>query len=113
MLTLWWLLPLRFPPLPERLTVPSDFAPLDGSKRPRFDPTINLGHLLTFAGFMAAGFGAWSTVDSRLVVLEENRKTQAAIDQAQDARYDTGTRQLQNQLNRIDDKLDRLLEKNR
>jgi len=25
--------------------------------KPRFDPTINLGHVLTFVGFMIAGFG--------------------------------------------------------
>lgn len=91
--------------------MPSDLTPNDGSRKPRFDPTINLGHMLTFAGFILAGFGAWSTVDSRLMALEEGRKTQAAIDHAQDVRYDTGTRQLQNQLNRMDDKLDRILEK--
>jgi hypothetical protein len=92
--------------------VPSDFAPLDPhSKRPRFDPTINLGHLLTFVGFMLAGFGAWSTLDKRVLILEENRKTQATIDQAQDARYDHGIRQVQGQLDRIDTKIDRLIEK--
>lgn len=93
--------------------MPSDFSPLDGSKKPRFDPTVNLGHLLTFLGFVVMGFGAWSTVDSRLVVLEENRKTQAAIDHAQDARYDYGIRQVQSHLDRMDTKLDRMLEKNR
>jgi hypothetical protein len=91
----------------------SDFSPLDvaRSKRPRFDPTINLGHLLTFAGFMLAGFGAWATLDKRLVVLEENRRTQAAIDSAQDARYEYGVRQLQNQLDRVETKLDRIIER--
>lgn len=92
--------------------MPSDFTPLDPhSKRPRFDPTINLGHILTFIGFVSLGFGAWSTVDSRLVVLEENRKTQAAVDQAQDARFDYGIRQLQTQLDRMDSKLDRIIER--
>lgn len=91
--------------------MPSDFSPLEGSKKVRFDMTVNLGHIMTFLGFMAAGFGIWSDSNSRLVILEEGKKTQAAIDHAQDVRYDTGTRQLQNQLNRIDDKLDRILEK--
>lgn len=36
----------------------------------RFDPTVNLGHILTFAGFVAAGFGAYGLVDKRLTVLE-------------------------------------------
>lgn len=89
----------------------SDFTPLEGSKKPRFDPTVNLGHLLTFAGFLIAGFGAWATLDKRLVILEENRKTQAAIDSSQDARYDSGIRQMQTHLDRMDAKLDRIIER--
>ena len=49
-----------------------------------FDRTINLGHILTFAGFLATGMVAWSTMDKRVVVLEEARKTQAQIDRHQD-----------------------------
>lgn len=45
-------------------------------KRLIFDPTINLGHVLTFIGFIAAGFGAYSTLDKRLTIQEE--KTSAA-----------------------------------
>jgi uncharacterized protein involved in tellurium resistance len=36
----------------------------------RFDNTINLGHVLTFAGFIASGFAAYSTLDKRLTVNE-------------------------------------------
>lgn len=36
----------------------------------KFDKTVNLGHILTFLGFMFAGFGAWTTLDKRVVVLE-------------------------------------------
>jgi hypothetical protein len=49
-----------------------------------FDKTINLGHLLTFLGFVMTGMIAWSTLDKRVVVLEENRKTQVEIDRHQD-----------------------------
>ena len=52
----------------------------------RFDPTINAGHLLTFLGFIVAGFVGWTTLDKRVVVLEEQRKTQEARDTGQDAR---------------------------
>ncbi len=45
-------------------------------KRLNFDPTINLGHVLTFIGFLGAGFGAYSTLDKRLTIQEE--KTSAA-----------------------------------
>lgn len=45
--------------------------------RPRFDPTVNLGHILTFIGFMATGFAAYSQVDKRLSVVEVKSEIQA------------------------------------
>ena len=59
----------------------------------KFDSTINLGHILTFLGFMVAGLTAWTTLDKRVVVLEESKKAQAQM------------------LEKIDLKLDRLVEK--
>lgn len=53
-------------------------------RRLTFDPTINAGHLLTFAGFVITVVVGWSTLDKRVVVLEEDRKRQAQIDQHQD-----------------------------
>ena len=38
--------------------------------RPRFDPTINLGHLITLAGVIAAVIGGWWVADHRLAALE-------------------------------------------
>lgn len=52
----------------------------------RFDNTINLGHILTFVGFMLSIVVTWSTLDKRVVVLEESRKAQSALDVAQDHR---------------------------
>lgn len=52
----------------------------------RFDNTINLGHILTFAGFVVTIVIGWSTMDKRVVVLEESRKAQEARDINQDAR---------------------------
>lgn len=54
-------------------------------KRITFDPTINAGHLLTFAGFLITLSVGWATLDKRVVVLEEARKTQEQIDRHQDA----------------------------
>lgn len=59
----------------------------------KFDSTINLGHILTFLGFMVAGLTAWTTLDKRVVVLEESKKAQAQM------------------LEKMDLKLDRLVEK--
>ena len=52
----------------------------------RFDNTINLGHILTFLGFLVTIMVTWSTLDKRVVVLEEGRKAQAILDSAQDVR---------------------------
>jgi hypothetical protein len=54
----------------------------------RFDNTINLGHILTFLGFVLTIGVTWSTLDKRVVVLEESRKAQVALDLAQDRRAD-------------------------
>ena len=40
-------------------------------KRISYDPTINLGHILTFVGFMASGFVAYNNLDKRLSVQEQ------------------------------------------
>lgn len=56
------------------------------SGRLKFDPTINAGHLLTFAGFLLTGFIGWSTLDKRVVVLEEQKKSQEMRDVSQDTR---------------------------
>jgi hypothetical protein len=74
----------------------------------RFDATINLGHILTFVGFLIAGFGAWATLDKRIVVIEEGRKVQTAIDAAQDARFSDSAQQIKEVLIRLDRQVERL-----
>jgi hypothetical protein len=48
----------------------------------KFDPTINLGHILTFASMVAAMMASYSLLDKRVGVLEE--RSNAAIAQATD-----------------------------
>lgn len=67
----------------------------------KFDSTINLGHLLTFVGFILTGFGAWSTIDRRLTVLEESRRVQAQIDANQDERLSQSMGQIKESLTEI------------
>lgn len=43
----------------------------------KFDPTVNLGHVLTFVGFMASGLIAYSALEKRVALVEE--KTEAAV----------------------------------
>lgn len=44
-------------------------------KRLNFDPTINLGHVLTFAGFMGTILVGWTTLDKRVTVMEQRAAT--------------------------------------
>jgi hypothetical protein len=37
--------------------------------KPRFDPTINLGHMLTFMGFLMTGYAAFTAVRSELTTV--------------------------------------------
>lgn len=55
-------------------------------KRPIFDPTINLGHVLTFCGFIATGFAAYSTLDKRVAVIEQRAIALEQRSTEQDAR---------------------------
>lgn len=52
----------------------------------KFDGTINLGHMLTFIGFLITIMVTWSTLDKRVVVLEESKKAQEMRDSTQDQR---------------------------
>lgn len=76
-----------------------------------FDRTINLGHLLTFVGFIIAGFGAWATLDKRLVVIEENRSYQKQTDANQDQRALEYQIAIREYLGRLDRSLERLADR--
>lgn len=71
--------------LDRRSVAPQQPAPEPHRNGVKFDATINLGHMLTFAGFVIAGFTAWSTLDKRVTVIEERAGFQAQIDRTQDA----------------------------
>lgn len=52
--------------------------------RIKFDKTITLGHMLTIASFLGLTLVQWSTMDKRVVVLEEFRLAQRDRDTSQD-----------------------------
>lgn len=86
-------------------------APQPPDRRVRFDGTINLGHILTFAGVIASGAVAWSTMDKRVVVLEEARTYQAVIDKKQDEERAGIKIQMREDYKDISNKLDRVLDR--
>lgn len=88
--------------------------PVTHEKRVKFDPTINLGHLLSLAAFFIAGMGAWSAFDKRLTIIEEGRKIQEQIDRAQDSRLASDASRLAElvgnltrQVERLNDRLEK------
>lgn len=68
----------------------SDFTPLADSghhrKRVAFDPTINLGHVLTFIGFLVTGFSAYSALDKRVTLVEQQATVVVERSREQDMR---------------------------
>lgn len=57
----------------------------DDDRRFKFDPTINLGHIITAVSMIVAAMVSWSLMDKRVVVLEEARAAQRERDTVQDA----------------------------
>jgi FtsZ-binding cell division protein ZapB len=52
------------------------------TRKVNFDPTINLGHLLTFAAMVVGVMSSYSLLDKRIGVLEE--RANSAVLQAND-----------------------------
>ena len=82
-----------------------------GQSRVKFDNTINLGHILTFLGFLITIMVTWTTLDKRVVVLEEGRKAQAALDQMQDHRSNEKFNEIKETLNEIKRTVERMNDK--
>ncbi|MGC9185362.1 MAG: hypothetical protein ACP5GC_07940 [Thiomonas sp.] len=74
--------------------------------KPRFDATINLGHVITFIGFIVTIFVSWSTLDKRVALLEQAAIAQRAVDSQQDQRLERELALMRQSLMRIEDKLD-------
>jgi len=83
----------------------------DRTQGVRFDKTINLGHVLTFLGFLLTIMVTWTTLDKRVVVLEESRKAQATIDSAQDLRTNEKFSEIKDALGEIKRAVERTNEK--
>ena len=77
----------------------------------RFDGTINLGHILTFAGFLGSAAVAYTTMDKRVVVLEQAAVYQQVIDKRQDEDRAALKIQVREDYKDISNKLDRVLDR--
>lgn len=91
-------------------------------RRIKFDATINLGHILTFIGFLIGGLTAWTNLNNRVLTLEDaklmqveaakqEKVMQVMVDHRQDMLIET-TAKIQREDNKeINAKLDRLIER--
>lgn len=77
-------------------------------KKPVFDPTVNLGHLLTFFGFVAMIVGSWNLLDKRIIVLEEAYKAQSLRDTHQDERAAHNIQIIKESLTKIERNVERV-----
>ena len=87
-------------------------------KTPRkliFDPTINLGHILTFISFIIIGAGIYSSLDKRVLVLETSTARQDMRDLTQDSdrqrisnEMKDATIDIKHSIERLNEKLDRI-----
>lgn len=75
---------------------------------PRFDPTINLGHVFTFLGYLLVAFGAYygmktelGTVTLRLEVVEKQIDKLATI-LVTDARQDERMGQIERRVDKLE-----------
>ena len=78
------------------------------SDRVIFDKTINLGHVLTFLGFMATIFVTYQNLDKRVVVVEQATLYQAKKDEAQDVLMRDGRNEIREALKEVRASVDNL-----
>lgn len=85
-------------------------AKTNTDRKIHFDNTVNLGHILTIISFFMAGGIAWSTMDKRLVLVEEFKISQMRVDARQDANNDETKRENRENNKEINQKLDRVID---
>lgn len=79
-------------------------------KRWHIDKTVNLAHVLTTMGLIAALFVWGGDVDKRIALLEEQKIVQRALDVQQDEQAHAAVSLLREEIRDIGRKLDRLNE---
>ena len=62
-----------------------------GEAKPRFvfDPTVNLGHVLTAASFLIVGTAGYVALDGRVVALERSHREEQSVRLTSDQQIET------------------------
>lgn len=77
----------------------------------RFSREVSVTNVLSLFALVAAGFGAYYGLDKRVASTEQSIVTQKQTDDRQDAEAQRTNVQVQAALDRINTKLDRLIER--
>ena len=77
-------------------------------KRIIFDPTITLGHILTFLGFITTIGVGWTALSTRVNSLEDAVKAQAMRDAAQDRERELIIKQMTDSMHDVKSSVDYL-----
>jgi hypothetical protein len=91
-------------------TIPGALDPLKKG-RVRFDPTINLGHILTFAGFVIGAVGMYTTLDRRITTLEVHDNIQAVETTKQELRTNSSLNEIKEEVREVRRGVERLQER--
>ena len=94
----------------------TDNAPLDSPTPPRrkpvFDPTINLGHILTFLGFIAVGGGAYLNIEKRVTVQEVRSELTYRAMEEEKGRNNSNLNEIKNDIKEVRRGIDELRSNN-
>ena len=75
---------------------------------PRFDWTINFGHILTFVGFIASGFALYATLNSRIQRIEDMTPFVQSARDATEARFQLQMQGLSSDVKEVKASVDKL-----
>ena len=81
----------------------------DAVKKFSFDPTINLGHVLTFGAMVLGILASWNVLDKRITVLEERKEYQHLRDSQQDTAVASKFEELKATLGEVKDGVKEIL----
>jgi hypothetical protein len=70
-------------------------------QRPRFDPTINLGHMITLSGVVITIIGGWYAFDARLAAVERQMSNLSTV-VVEAARIDERLKGYERRLDRVE-----------
>ncbi len=88
--------------------MPPPYRPPEAVKKFSFDPTINLGHVLTFVAMVIGILASWGVLDKRVTVLEERKEYQNLRDSQQDSAVASKFEELRSTLREVSEGVNEL-----